>query len=96
MVDSDGGACAVLTPRGASWAGLVGHTIKRHLPKYARVLPTPADMRLLQGLRASLQNIVSTHEAGSMLLQELEQVGSNTALLFHAYLLKTKIPQQDV
>jgi len=39
---------------------------------------------------------VSTHEAGSMLLQELEQVGSNTALLFHAYLLKTKIPQQDV
>jgi len=95
VVDSDGGAGAVLTPRCASWAGLLGHTIKRHQPQHAQVLPTPADMWLLQGLRASLQNSLSTHEAGNMLLQKLENK-LNTALLFHAYLLKTQTSQLDV
>ncbi len=78
-VDSDGGAIAVLT---SSWAGLLGHTIKRHHPQAAQVLPTPTDKWLLQGLRASLQNSL-THEAGSMLLQQLENFFS-TALLFHS------------
>ena len=52
-------------------------------------------MWLLQGLRASLQNNLSTHEAGSTLLQQLENLLS-TALLFHVYMLKTQIPQLDV
>jgi len=72
VLDSDGSAGTLLTPRVASWAGLMGQTIKRHHPQHAQVLPTPADMRLLQGLRASLQNSTCTHEAGSMLLQKLE------------------------
>ena len=94
MVESGGGAGAVLTPRCASWAGLLGHTVERHHPQHAQVLPTPADMWQLQGLHASLQNSVSTHEACSMLLQRLEK--EFTALLFHAYLLKTKISKLDV
>jgi len=93
VLDSGGGAGAVLTPRCASWAWLLGHTINRHHNRPAQA--TPADMRLFQGLRASLQNSVSTHEAGNMLLQKLYNK-LNTALLFHAYLLNTKIPQQDV
>ncbi len=71
VVDSDGNA--VLTPRGASWAGLMGHTVKGHHAQHAQVLPTPADMWLLQRLRASLHDSVCTHEAGSMLLQKLEK-----------------------
>ena len=95
MVDSDGSAGAVLTLRVANWSGLMGHTVKRHRPQHAQVLPTPADMWLLQGLCASLQNSVSTHEAGSMLLQQLENLLS-TALLFHVHLLKTQTPQLGV
>lgn len=81
---------AMLTYGCASWAGLLEHTIKRHHNRPAQVQPTPADMWLLQGLRASLQTKVSTHGAGNMLLQKLENK-VKTALLFHAHLLKTKI-----
>jgi len=83
VLESDGGVSAVLTPRCASWAVLLCHTVKRHLPQHATVLatPGPADMWLLQDLHVSLQNSVPTHEAGSMLVQKLEKRSENSSVI---------------
>jgi len=59
VLESEDGLSEVLTPRCASWAGLLGHTIKRHGCQLALLLATAADMALSQHLPVSLKDTTS-------------------------------------
>jgi len=60
VLESDGGVSAVLTPRCASWGGLLCPTLKRHGCQLALLLATVADRALSRHLHVSLKDTTPT------------------------------------